>query len=119
MHYQAEPYPGGARYELSVADKELTEIVSRRFKLPVRQPPSAADTNSLFNMLRLYVSLHGGRGAPQFWANNIATIRIEDDTLRISGVCSPHITSLDVAKSDGGAAAPTGTEKAPVKAAGE
>lgn len=119
MHYQAEPYPGGARYELAVADKELTEIVSRRFKLPVRQPPSAADTNSLFNMLRLYVSLHGGRGAPQFWANNIATIRIEDDTLRISGVCSPHITSLGVAKSDGGAAAPTRTEKAPAKAAGE
>lgn len=121
MHYQADPYPGGARYELSVADKELMEIISRRLKLPVRHPPSRTDTNSVFNMLRLYVSLHGGRGAPLFWANNIETMNMEGGTLRIGGVCSPHIAgrSLGDIKSAGGAAAPTGTEKTPVKAAGE
>lgn len=120
MHYQADPYPGGARYELSVADKELIEMISRRLKLPVGPPPSRTDTISVFNMLRLYMSLHGGRGAPLFWANNIETMSMEGGALRIGGVCSPHIDgrSLGDTKSDAGAAAPTGTEKTPVKAAG-
>lgn len=121
MHYQADPYPGGARYELSAADEELIEIIIRRLKLPVRHPLSRTDTNSVFNMLRLYVSLHGGRGAPLFWANNIDTMSIEGGTLRIGGVCSPHIDgrSLGDIKVDEGAAAPTGTEKIPIKAAGK
>jgi len=121
MHYQADPYPGGARYALSVVDKELIEIISRRLKLPVRHPPSRTDTNSVFNMLRLYVSLQGCRGTPLFWANNIETISLEGTTLRIGGVCSPHIDgrSFGDIKSAGGAAAPTETGKTPVKAAGE
>lgn len=91
MHYQDDPYPGGARYTLSVADRELIELICRRVALPARGL-SREDTIWVFNMLRLHVSLLEGRGAPLlFWANTVDTISRDADTLSISGVCSRHV----------------------------
>ena len=90
MHYQDNPYPGGARYALSIADRELIELIGRRVPLPARGL-SREDTNWVFNMLRLPVSLHEGREAPVFWANTVETISRDADTLSISGVCSRHV----------------------------
>lgn len=90
MHYQDNPYPGGARYTLSVADREMIELIGRRVALPARGL-SREDTNWVFNMLRLHVSLHEGRDSPLFWANTVETISRDADTLNISGVCSRHV----------------------------
>lgn len=90
MHYQNDPYPGGARYTLTVADRELIDLIARRISIPIGAL-SRNETIWAFNMLRLHVSLHVGRGAPLFWANTIETIALDAGTLRISGVCSPHV----------------------------
>lgn len=90
MHYQDDPYPGGARYTLTIADKELIDLIGSRVSVPTGRL-SRAETNWVFNMVRLHVSLHGGRGAPLFWANTVETIEADAGTLRISGICSRHV----------------------------
>lgn len=120
MHDQEDPYPGGARYTLSVDDKELIDLIGRRVSVPTNKP-SRAETNWVFNMLRLHVSLHCGRGAPLFWANSIETIDEDAGTLTISGLCSPHVEGRPCAEKngDGTMAASNRPERTPAPAGGE
>ena len=121
MHYQGDPYPGGARYTLTVSDRELIELICRRVRVPARTL-SREETNWVFNMLRLHVSLHLGRDVPLlFWANTVETINRGADTLTISGVCSAHVTDRPSAEESGKGqkAALNEAERTPAPARGQ
>lgn len=120
MHYQDDPHPGGAQYTLSVDDKELIDLIGRRVRVPASRL-SRAETNWVFNLLRLHVSLHSGRGAPLYWANTVETVDEHAGTLRISGVCSPHVEDKpsDKKNGDGTMAASNRPEKTPAQAGGK
>lgn len=92
MHQQDDPFPGGCRYTLRIVDPELVQIVAVDFPQDTHQVLTPSQTIDLFNLLRPYISLKLGRRRPLFWANTVNELKITDNTLELSGVCSPHVS---------------------------
>jgi hypothetical protein len=91
LHQQSQPHPGGRRYRIRSTDKEITQLIYRRYPTPVAMPLEPSSTSSLFNLLRYYISRNYGRSKPLFWANTIDQLEVSPDVLELAGVCSPHV----------------------------
>jgi hypothetical protein len=92
MHQQDDPFPGGSRYTLCIDDLELAKVVALDFPQTIQQALPQAQAGSLFNLLRPYISQRIGRLKPLFWANTVDGLKITDNIVELSGVCSPHVS---------------------------
>jgi hypothetical protein len=92
MHQQNDPFPGGCRYTLRIVDPELAQVVALDFPQAIQQVLTPSQMVDLFNLLRPYVSLKLGRRKSLFWANTVDELKITDNSVELSGVCSPHVS---------------------------
>jgi len=90
FHAQDEAFPGGHRFALQLIDAGLAADLCNRFGAVV-SAPSKSDAHLIFEMLSSVISFRRLKNPAQplaYLANSISSLRLENDTVVCSGICS-------------------------------
>jgi hypothetical protein len=93
-HFQSDPYPGGCRYELTIADAETVAYAKKEFGNGIHRHIGDDESRKFLSFLGGMKQIRIGReNPPQFWANTIDNLEISEDKLALNGICSPHVST--------------------------
>lgn len=97
-HHQADPFPGGHRYEVEVEDYDFLTLLGNPVFSERDNPPSAEIAHRVLNALSLLKQLKHASGDLKYWLNTVDHLLTSKGNVytkvHMSGVCSPHVTGF-------------------------
>lgn len=98
-HHQADPFPGGHRYEAEVEDYDFLVLLGDQPSGSADDPPSPETAKRVLNALSLVKQLKRASGELKYWLNTVDRLVVSKGKVytkvSMGGVCSPHVKGFD------------------------
>ena len=95
LHFQADPFPGGHRYQMTIPRNRISSKVLRHARFEETDCPSEHQARNWFYWIPAILQLQSQEEdiRARFILNNIHELRIGIDDIFLKGACSPFVRS--------------------------
>ncbi|MEW4489593.1 hypothetical protein AB1L42_16035 [Thalassoglobus sp. JC818] len=93
LHFQADPFPGGHRYEMVIPRKAISGELWEYTKFEDTKNPSEDQARNWFYWIPSLLQRQDEAARAKFVLNNVQHIRVSHDEVLLCGDCSPFVTT--------------------------
>ena len=91
LHFQANPFPGGHRYEMAIPRKSIGGELWEYAKFEDSENPSEDQARNWFYWIPSLLQRQEAAARAMFVLNNVQRLKVTHDEVLLCGDCSPFV----------------------------